>query len=69
MTLTKKTNPKSTEYWQGYRDMQSEILMAGIEAVEAKYAIEFEDNNNIHFRGMKKALTEYKRRLAEMLKR
>lgn len=49
--------------------MQSEILMAGIEAVEAKYAIEFEDNNNIHFRGMKKALTEYKRRLAEMLKR
>ena len=65
-----RTNPQSTEFWQGYRDAQAEILMLGLESFEGKYRAEFEDmTDSVHFRGMVKAYRECKRRLSAMLGR
>ena len=63
-----RTNPQSAEFWQGYRDGMTEIYMLGIEAFEAKYSAEFEENVSLDFRGRKKAVKECKRRLAAMLR-
>lgn len=61
-------NSGSREFWEGYRSAQIEMLMLGIEAFEAKYAPEFEENQSMHFRGACKALDREKKKLSAMIK-
>ena len=61
-----KSNPNASEFFEGYRQAQQEILLEGLNAFEAKYEHEFLHNDTVHFRGMRKAYQNEHKRFVNM---
>ena len=65
--MSEAKNPKATEYWDGYRSATIEVLLTGIEQIEAKYWAEH-DTDTPYARGFRAGVKNLKDDLSRRLK-